>query len=740
MSLQPVLERLRTKSHHLTDAGKAAWRELTQPVDSTTTDRLPDAVALEDRILFNTAPVDVGAVLTVFTQTGQNADAPAEGHADAPAEGHAAADMPTGSDGDVALDMPHGSAAVSVDLLADDLYLSVNPEDRIVASYDLGGTYNPDGRNVGYAIDHTGWEVFIAERIEPLLDAGISRVELHTPFGQRSIIIDPVTGQITHPPGQWGFQFDAYLDAQVEAPKLTEDFVSAFQEFFARHEGDGKVDDIIPYIGSPRLDGDQLALTGDPDAWWDRAYDVITPLLEAGFRSIGLDASATATPDTLDYDLHNVLRHPELRDPVRDARLIDIVGDERVEVYLEAMPLRSTGRTDFPLLVLDPDYTRQDPERPGPHLEFRQENFFEHDRLTGEVIRIVRHEQWQSEGHLPVERILLEGDVAAVSALHLTRTSLGGAETLDDYIAQMDLPSLPTHVDLDPDDLNPESAVYEILDGPAHGTLTPNRFHDDVFTYTPNPHFTGVDSFEYVVHDDSGGYATAVVTFFVNTPVVEPQDAIAPLDPPPAAPVPPPAAPPSGDGVNGPVEPPTHSGDTSEPASGGIPFPLDSHEGDAGADPPILDIGGGSEPNAGAPPAPPVPSPPPSGDPALLDPPDQSVDPPVLEPDAGQYTGQDAVPSVSTDPPPPAPLVAVETVQDLASQNAPTTSGTVAPVISPEMATMLSLTEAEESGLFAGATSIELLDAPQGPTFRVQYGFGVLQFLVSTVHDWLPQR
>jgi hypothetical protein len=729
-----------SKTRRLAEMGKAALGELNVLAAASSADTLPDAVTLEDRILLNAAPVDLGT-LTVETVTGSM-----EGPADAPAAGQAQAASDASPDAPPPV-VAHVLASDS-SLLAPDLYISVNPEDRIVASYDFGGTNNPHARNIGMAVDRTGWEVFIENHLEPLLDAGVSRIQLLTPFGQRSLIVDPVTGEVTRPADQANFQFDAYLDAQVEVPKVTEDFVSAFADFFARHEGDGKIEDVIPYIGSPRLDPDQVALVDNPDAWWDRAYDIVTPLLEAGFRSIGFDASARVTPDLLDFELHNVLRYPELRDPVRDARLIEIVGDERVEVYLESTTRRNTGRTDFPLLLLDQDYTRQDPESPGPHLKFRQQNFYEHDQLTGEVIRVVRHEQWKAEGFLPVQRILLDGDVAAVTPTYFLRPKVGGADSLAEYIDKMDLPSLPTDVDLDPDDLNPETAVYEITKGPQHGTLTPNRFHGDVFTYVPNPYFTGVDSFEYVVHDEVGGMERAIVTFFVNTPVQEPHDEAPPVD----APAPPPLpAPPVG-----PVDGPDETPNPTPPASGGNPLPAPPvnngpHDSDGPA-PPVVKpkpvVNGTSGPNFPSPVSPPVPLPEPPSNGSPAPPEDGSVDVPVPPSNEGGASPGNAAPAVPETPVPgasddngahvaPSPL---DTVRDIANQVSPPQSGGSAPVLSPEVSAILSLTEEEKRGLFGGALSIELLDAPQGPTVRVQYGFGVLHFLVSTMHEWLPSR
>ncbi|MES2629649.1 MAG: Ig-like domain-containing protein, partial [Bacteroidota bacterium] len=67
--------------------------------------------------------------------------------------------------------------------------------------------------------------------------------------------------------------------------------------------------------------------------------------------------------------------------------------------------------------------------------------------------------------------------------------------------------------DTDPDG-DPLTAT--LTTPPANGTAVVNP--DGSFTYTPNPNFTGTDSFVYTVNDGNGGTATATATFIV-TPV-----------------------------------------------------------------------------------------------------------------------------------------------------------------------------------------------------------------------------
>src|SRR5687768_10462895 len=83
-----------SSTRRIAGASRAALGELTALVGTSCQTALPDAVILEDRVLFNAAPIDLAA-LTVETETGQlngPADVPAGGEAqnlsDAPSSPH----------------------------------------------------------------------------------------------------------------------------------------------------------------------------------------------------------------------------------------------------------------------------------------------------------------------------------------------------------------------------------------------------------------------------------------------------------------------------------------------------------------------------------------------------------------------------------------------------------------------------------------------------------------------------
>jgi VCBS repeat-containing protein len=64
-------------------------------------------------------------------------------------------------------------------------------------------------------------------------------------------------------------------------------------------------------------------------------------------------------------------------------------------------------------------------------------------------------------------------------------------------------------------DADGDALAYALADGgaPAHGSVTLNL--DGSFTYTPDPDYSGADSFTYTVSDGKGGYATGTVALAV---------------------------------------------------------------------------------------------------------------------------------------------------------------------------------------------------------------------------------
>lgn len=76
----------------------------------------------------------------------------------------------------------------------------------------------------------------------------------------------------------------------------------------------------------------------------------------------------------------------------------------------------------------------------------------------------------------------------------------------------------PVGIPVMENDSDPDGDDITVVDTtqPSNGTVT---CEDGVCTYTPNPSFTGTDTFDYTISDPFGGSATATVTITVGGPV-----------------------------------------------------------------------------------------------------------------------------------------------------------------------------------------------------------------------------
>jgi VCBS repeat-containing protein len=65
-----------------------------------------------------------------------------------------------------------------------------------------------------------------------------------------------------------------------------------------------------------------------------------------------------------------------------------------------------------------------------------------------------------------------------------------------------------------------DAITAQLVSGPSNGTLTLNP--DGTFTYTPNTHYVGLDSFTYTWSDGltTGNTATVVIDVYNNAPYV----------------------------------------------------------------------------------------------------------------------------------------------------------------------------------------------------------------------------
>ncbi len=357
--------------------------------------------------------------------------------------------------------------------LAHAQHIEIDGTSRIVAKYSIAHSSNDySARLVGHGLTVDGWAPFIAEEILPALDAGFTRIDLHNPFGRG--------------PDDTFMAFDQYLDALVETPKLTEDFVELWKPIT-----DSGVE-VIAYMGSPRHDPIQVSLIDDPDAWWSRALAAVQPLVDAGM-SIALDASANATGDLLDVALAEHLR------------------DQGVRVYIEARPAAdATHWFDYPLFLREATWEKQSPELRPIHIG---RHAWDHE-LTGEVVRIVDD---ADDGDLDLDtlaRVLRDGHSATISAKQLWHPKLGNS-TVEAMLDTLGVASLPTQISLTGPQAG-DALAYSIVSGPTHGQLDVHPQNDSLVTYVPDAYYSGTDAFTFRVTNADGNSETATITLEIH--------------------------------------------------------------------------------------------------------------------------------------------------------------------------------------------------------------------------------
>ncbi|MFV2070154.1 MAG: Ig-like domain-containing protein, partial [Pirellulales bacterium] len=364
--------------------------------------------------------------------------------------------------------------------------IQIEPRDRLIAKFAIAhSSTNVANRLVAWGLTETGWGPFVQDNILPALEAGFTRIELHNPFGRG--------------PGDRSMAFDQYLDAQVDTPKLAEDFAKYWKPIT-----DSGIE-VIGYIGSPHTNAEQVALIDDPTAWWDRALAAVQPLVDAGM-SIGLDASANEGPDSLDAALAQHLR------------------DQGVRVYVEARPAAtSTQWFDYPIMVLLNTWDSQSPEvNPGKIGKHAWEY-----ELTGEVIRIIRANFGEDVDVL--KDVLAQGHTVTLNWRPDWPLKVGDT-TLDEVLEGVGITSLPTRIGLQSSNAGADPLTYAITSGPSHGSLTVHPQNDALVTYLPAPYYSGTDAFTFQVTDDQGRSETATVSLNIRgfTPPPAPSRPITP--------------------------------------------------------------------------------------------------------------------------------------------------------------------------------------------------------------------
>ena len=149
-----------------------------------------------------------------------------------------------------------------------------------IAHFPIGhSSINAANRRVGWNLAEQGWDGFVENQIQPVIDSGVRRIMLHNPFGVN---------------GTGAMQFDQYTEAQdAGLDWLTDGFVEAWKPIT-----DSGVQ-VIGYIGSPRLDPDSRVFedAGDWAGFLAFAAENTDPLVAAGM-DVGYDAAGVAHADS----------------------------------------------------------------------------------------------------------------------------------------------------------------------------------------------------------------------------------------------------------------------------------------------------------------------------------------------------------------------------------------------------------------------------------------------------------
>lgn len=185
---------------------------------------------------------------------------------------------------------------------------------QLVDYFLIGGTGSDvANRMVSKSMLGNGWGAFVQQVVQPDIDWGVRRIELHNPFG--------VSTAYNFPAGQ-------FVDAQAAGLTwLTDDFVPSWQPITQSGV------EVIGYIGNPDYDPSFQALTSDPAAWNARFDASVAPLVQAGM-SVAFDFGQAFTAG----DLFN--------------QALDRLKSEGVKVYLENRPAESTPYNwQFPIIA-----------------------------------------------------------------------------------------------------------------------------------------------------------------------------------------------------------------------------------------------------------------------------------------------------------------------------------------------------------------------------------------------------
>jgi hypothetical protein len=205
-------------------------------------------------------------------------------------------------------------------------------QERLMIAFNGHFESNNDGRRLPEMVLEQGWQAYVDQNIQPMVDYGFRRIMFHNPFGTLAGL---------------SYEYDQYLEAlHSDDPRLQ----AAAQNFVEpwRNIVDQGVE-VIFYIGTVLGDSASFGMGDDP--YSAEGFDVermrasVEPLLEAGV-SIGFDA---ITRFAADHPLHQYALE---------------LQDRGVTVYVEGRPMVGFEHwADFRIINTQVWWNQSDPDQ-----------------------------------------------------------------------------------------------------------------------------------------------------------------------------------------------------------------------------------------------------------------------------------------------------------------------------------------------------------------------------------------
>lgn len=143
-------------------------------------------------------------------------------------------------------------------------------ENHIILFWGIGSGNDAAHRNIGWNVWRDGWQPFIERWIQPAIQLGWKRTQLHNPFGTQWQNREPM-------------EFDQAIEAYEQGMRIVRNTFKAFKPIVKEIE-------VIAYLGKRDIDFDRLFQNEhQKDSLVRRLTESYAPILDVGC-SVGFDA------------------------------------------------------------------------------------------------------------------------------------------------------------------------------------------------------------------------------------------------------------------------------------------------------------------------------------------------------------------------------------------------------------------------------------------------------------------